>query len=81
MKIYLLLSLPFFFFLIIKKGPDHVQALKFCLYLADKWLKSTTAKVMETSCQIVVKFLQKLQNTSLCILIFGVLGSGVEIVP
>lgn len=35
---------------------------------------------METSCQIVVKFLQKLQNTSLCILIFGVLGSGVEIV-
>ncbi|NXB90984.1 KNTC1 protein, partial [Vidua chalybeata] len=25
-------------------GPDHVQALKFCLYLAEKWLKSTTAK-------------------------------------
>uniref|UniRef100_A0A8C0U473 Kinetochore associated 1 n=1 Tax=Cyanistes caeruleus TaxID=156563 RepID=A0A8C0U473_CYACU len=23
-------------------GPDHVQALKFCLYLAEKWLKSTT---------------------------------------
>ncbi|NXU34953.1 KNTC1 protein, partial [Drymodes brunneopygia] len=22
-------------------GPDHVQALKFCLYLAEKWLKST----------------------------------------
>ncbi|NWY38086.1 KNTC1 protein, partial [Sylvia atricapilla] len=25
-------------------GPDHVQALKFCLYLAEKWLKSTTAE-------------------------------------
>uniref|UniRef100_A0A674H0T4 Kinetochore associated 1 n=1 Tax=Taeniopygia guttata TaxID=59729 RepID=A0A674H0T4_TAEGU len=25
-------------------GPDHIQALKFCLYLAEKWLKSTTAK-------------------------------------
>ncbi|XP_039580220.1 kinetochore-associated protein 1 isoform X3 [Passer montanus] len=25
-------------------GPDHVQALKFCLYLAEKWLNSTTAK-------------------------------------
>ncbi|NXB24004.1 KNTC1 protein, partial [Rhagologus leucostigma] len=25
-------------------GPDHVQALKFCLYLAEKWLKSTTAQ-------------------------------------
>ncbi|NWV05115.1 KNTC1 protein, partial [Ptilonorhynchus violaceus] len=25
-------------------GPDHVQALKFCLYLAEKWLKNTTAK-------------------------------------
>ncbi|NXY53050.1 KNTC1 protein, partial [Callaeas wilsoni] len=24
--------------------PDHVQALKFCLYLAEKWLKSTTAE-------------------------------------
>ncbi|NXS27918.1 KNTC1 protein, partial [Pomatostomus ruficeps] len=24
-------------------GPDHVQALKFCLYLAEKWLTSTTA--------------------------------------
>ncbi|NWV73815.1 KNTC1 protein, partial [Dasyornis broadbenti] len=23
-------------------GPDHVQAVKFCLYLAEKWLKSTT---------------------------------------
>uniref|UniRef100_A0A8C5J589 Kinetochore associated 1 n=1 Tax=Junco hyemalis TaxID=40217 RepID=A0A8C5J589_JUNHY len=23
-------------------GPDHIQALKFCLYLAEKWLKSTT---------------------------------------
>ncbi|NXO40218.1 KNTC1 protein, partial [Locustella ochotensis] len=26
------------------KGPDHVQALKFCLYLAEKWVKSTTAE-------------------------------------
>ncbi|NWV38838.1 KNTC1 protein, partial [Grantiella picta] len=25
-------------------GPDHVQAVKFCLYLAEKWLKSTTPK-------------------------------------
>ncbi|NWR75552.1 KNTC1 protein, partial [Centropus unirufus] len=25
-------------------GPDQVQALKFCLYLAEKWLKDTTAK-------------------------------------
>ncbi|NXO68468.1 KNTC1 protein, partial [Phainopepla nitens] len=25
-------------------GPDHVQALKFCLYLAEKWLKSTKAE-------------------------------------
>uniref|UniRef100_A0A8C9N2M1 Kinetochore associated 1 n=1 Tax=Serinus canaria TaxID=9135 RepID=A0A8C9N2M1_SERCA len=25
-------------------GPDHVQALKLCLYLAKKWLKNTTAK-------------------------------------
>ncbi|NWS96580.1 KNTC1 protein, partial [Mionectes macconnelli] len=25
-------------------GPDHIQALKLCLYLADKWLKSTTAE-------------------------------------
>ncbi|NXD27282.1 KNTC1 protein, partial [Spelaeornis formosus] len=25
-------------------GPDHVQALKFCLYLAEKWLKSSTAE-------------------------------------
>ncbi|XP_062446334.1 kinetochore-associated protein 1 [Rhea pennata] len=25
-------------------GPDQIQALKFCLYLAEKWLKNTTAK-------------------------------------
>ncbi|NXY21125.1 KNTC1 protein, partial [Atrichornis clamosus] len=25
-------------------GPDHVQAVKFCLCLAEKWLKNTTAK-------------------------------------
>ncbi|NXU91502.1 KNTC1 protein, partial [Xiphorhynchus elegans] len=25
-------------------GPDHIQALKFCLYLADKWLKNTPEK-------------------------------------
>uniref|UniRef100_A0A8C3BWV0 Kinetochore associated 1 n=1 Tax=Cairina moschata TaxID=8855 RepID=A0A8C3BWV0_CAIMO len=25
-------------------GPDQIQALKFCLFLADKWLKNTTAK-------------------------------------
>uniref|UniRef100_A0A8C3EVG8 Kinetochore associated 1 n=1 Tax=Corvus moneduloides TaxID=1196302 RepID=A0A8C3EVG8_CORMO len=25
-------------------GPDHVQALKFCLHLAEKWLKSATAQ-------------------------------------
>ncbi|KAJ7396567.1 Kinetochore-associated protein 1 [Pitangus sulphuratus] len=25
-------------------GPDHIQALKFCLYLADKWLKDTPAE-------------------------------------
>ncbi|NXG19520.1 KNTC1 protein, partial [Grallaria varia] len=25
-------------------GPDHIQALKFCLYLADKWLKDNLAK-------------------------------------
>ncbi|NXK32690.1 KNTC1 protein, partial [Piprites chloris] len=25
-------------------GPDHIQALKFCLYLVDKWLKNTTAQ-------------------------------------
>ncbi|XP_064499613.1 kinetochore-associated protein 1-like isoform X2 [Pseudopipra pipra] len=25
-------------------GPDQIQALKFCLYLADKWLKYTTAE-------------------------------------
>ncbi|NXU13778.1 KNTC1 protein, partial [Pardalotus punctatus] len=25
-------------------GPDHVQAVKFCLYLAEKWLKTTTPK-------------------------------------
>uniref|UniRef100_A0A8C3RCW4 Kinetochore associated 1 n=1 Tax=Cyanoderma ruficeps TaxID=181631 RepID=A0A8C3RCW4_9PASS len=28
-------------------GPDHVQALKFCLYLAEKWLKSTTDEPRE----------------------------------
>uniref|UniRef100_A0A803VQ75 Kinetochore associated 1 n=1 Tax=Ficedula albicollis TaxID=59894 RepID=A0A803VQ75_FICAL len=61
-------------------GPDHVQALKFCLYLAEKWLKSTTAEVMETACQIVVKLLQKLQNTYLSatenVLITNNLNSG-----
>ncbi|NXV25489.1 KNTC1 protein, partial [Rissa tridactyla] len=25
-------------------GPDQIQAFKFCLYLAEKWLKNTTAK-------------------------------------
>ncbi|NXD77163.1 KNTC1 protein, partial [Halcyon senegalensis] len=25
-------------------GPDQIQALKFCLYLAEKWLKNTTDK-------------------------------------
>ncbi|KAM4649304.1 kinetochore-associated protein 1 isoform 5-T7 [Amazona ochrocephala] len=25
-------------------GPDHIQALKFCLHLTEKWLKKTTAK-------------------------------------
>ncbi|NXC42411.1 KNTC1 protein, partial [Penelope pileata] len=25
-------------------GPDQIQALKFCLFLAEKWLKNTTAK-------------------------------------
>ncbi|NWI91700.1 KNTC1 protein, partial [Pitta sordida] len=25
-------------------GPDHVQALKFCLFLADKWLKNSKAE-------------------------------------
>ncbi|KAM6403938.1 kinetochore-associated protein 1 [Rhynochetos jubatus] len=25
-------------------GPDQIQALKFCLYLAEKWLKNTTAQ-------------------------------------
>ncbi|KFV77316.1 Kinetochore-associated protein 1, partial [Dryobates pubescens] len=25
-------------------GPDQIQALKFCLYLAEKWLKNTTPK-------------------------------------
>ncbi|NXP48746.1 KNTC1 protein, partial [Heliornis fulica] len=25
-------------------GPDQIQALKFCLYLADKWVKTTSAK-------------------------------------
>ncbi|NXN95932.1 KNTC1 protein, partial [Rhinopomastus cyanomelas] len=25
-------------------GPDQIQALQFCLYLSEKWLKSTTAK-------------------------------------
>ncbi|KAM8993079.1 kinetochore-associated protein 1 [Ara ararauna] len=25
-------------------GPDHIQALKFCLHLTEKWLKNTTAK-------------------------------------
>uniref|UniRef100_A0A8C8RMP3 Kinetochore associated 1 n=1 Tax=Pelusios castaneus TaxID=367368 RepID=A0A8C8RMP3_9SAUR len=25
-------------------GPDQIQALKFCLYLAEKWLKNTTTK-------------------------------------
>ncbi|NXP14921.1 KNTC1 protein, partial [Thinocorus orbignyianus] len=25
-------------------GPDQIEALKFCLYLAEKWLKNTTAK-------------------------------------
>lgn len=39
--IYLLTA----FFLLFKKGPDQIQALKFCLYLAEKWLKNTTAKV------------------------------------
>uniref|UniRef100_A0A8D2M5Y3 Kinetochore associated 1 n=1 Tax=Zonotrichia albicollis TaxID=44394 RepID=A0A8D2M5Y3_ZONAL len=28
-------------------GPDHIQALKFCLYLAEKWLKSTTDEPRE----------------------------------
>ncbi|KAM6247107.1 kinetochore-associated protein 1 isoform 2-T2 [Porphyrio hochstetteri] len=26
-------------------GPDQIQALKFCLYLAEKWVKNTSAKV------------------------------------
>ncbi|KAH1180193.1 hypothetical protein KIL84_009029, partial [Mauremys mutica] len=25
-------------------GPDHIQVLKFCLYLAEKWLTNTTTK-------------------------------------
>ncbi|XP_074868809.1 kinetochore-associated protein 1 [Carettochelys insculpta] len=28
----------------IPTGPDQIQALKFCLYLAEKWLTNTTAK-------------------------------------
>uniref|UniRef100_A0A8B9CKJ3 Kinetochore associated 1 n=1 Tax=Anser brachyrhynchus TaxID=132585 RepID=A0A8B9CKJ3_9AVES len=30
-------------------GPDQIQALKFCLFLAEKWLKNTTAK--DDSCE------------------------------
>ncbi|XP_061200582.1 kinetochore-associated protein 1 [Neopsephotus bourkii] len=30
-------------------GPDHIQALKFCLHLTEKWLKNTTAKLMDDS--------------------------------
>ncbi|XP_025914483.1 kinetochore-associated protein 1 isoform X5 [Apteryx rowi] len=32
-------------------GPDQIQALKFCLYLAEKWLKNTTAK----NCGVLLK--------------------------
>ncbi|NWR30046.1 KNTC1 protein, partial [Tachuris rubrigastra] len=40
-------------------GPDHIQALKFCLYLADKWLKNTTA---EDEAQEKAEALQKKLN-------------------
>ncbi|NWR90021.1 KNTC1 protein, partial [Furnarius figulus] len=44
-------------------GPDHIQALKFCLYLADKWLKNTPekdeshgkAKVLQKKLQVQYK--------------------------
>ncbi|XP_065548695.1 kinetochore-associated protein 1 [Lathamus discolor] len=39
-------------------GPDHIQALKFCLHLTEKWLKNTTAKLMDDSRE-KVEVLQK----------------------
>ncbi|XP_062470113.1 kinetochore-associated protein 1 [Pezoporus occidentalis] len=39
-------------------GPDHIQALKFCLHLTEKWLKNTTAKLMDDSHE-KVEVLQK----------------------
>lgn len=67
MKTNFIYFLPPFFFP-LKKGPDQIQALKFCLFLADKWLKNTTAKVManflQSSCCILRYLL------ALCLLVF-----------